>query len=451
MKNCPAKDCEESIVEPNILCNMHWGEVPKQLRRQVQGLIREHPGSPEHEKAVAAAIAIARRAPARGPANVKSWASILDEGTRLQAEKLSRAPGIAGHVALMPDAHLGIGATVGSVIPTFEDTIIPAAVGVDIGCGMMAVQTNLTQGDLPGDMQPLVHQLGRSIPAGVGQNRDVAGGKAEAWFAANPIPDESIFEGGRKRRQPMLLTAKQQLGTLGSGNHFVEVCLDEADAVWIVLHSGSRGIGNNIAQIFIERAKAENTEDLEDSDLARLTGESFDAYVPMMEWAQRYAYTNREFMMDATIDDLQRFAGNFEIIDRINCHHNFAAIEEHFGKRVWLTRKGAIKADVGDRGIIPGSMGAATYIVDGLGNPDSYNSSAHGAGRMFSRTRARKEFTTESLSSMMEGKAWNFDNARKLLDEHPDAYKPIAQVMEDQKDLVRPTNILRQIVNYKGS
>ena len=450
MKRCPARDCAESIHEPNILCNAHWREVPTPLRREVQRLIREHPGSAEHEKAVEAAIKIARRVELERPSNVKNWASILDENTRLQAEKLSRAPGVAGHVALMPDAHVGIGATIGSVIPTFEDTIIPAAVGVDIGCGMVAVRTDLTLEDLPRDMQPLVHQLSRSIPAGVGQNQGTIDRKAEEWFDANPIPDESVFEGGRRRREPMTVRAMRQLGTLGSGNHFVEVCLDEADSVWIVLHSGSRGVGNLIAQIFINRAKSENTEKLEDPDLARLTGEAFHAYVPMMEWAQTYAYTNREFMMDAALDDLERFVGGFEILDRINCHHNFAALEEHFGRRVWLTRKGAIKADVDDRGIIPGSMGAATYIVDGKGNADSYNSSAHGAGRMYSRTQARREFTTDSLSSMMEGKAWNKDNAKALLDEHPDAYKPIEQVMEDQKDLVSPAYLLRQIVNYKG-
>jgi len=451
MKMCPAIDCSESIDEPNILCDVHWREVPKQLRREVQRLIREHSGSPEHEKAVEAAIKSLRRATPKGPANVKNWASILDESTRLQAEKLSRAPGVAGHVALMPDAHVGIGAMVGSVIPTFEDTIIPSAVGVDIGCGMMAVRTDLTLEVLPRDMQPLVRQLSRSIPAGVGKNQVAINRKAENWFAANPIPDETVFEGGRRRREPMRVTARRQLGTLGSGNHFVEVCLDEADSVWIVLHSGSRGIGNLIAQIFINRAKSENTENLEDPDLARLTGEAFNAYVPMMEWAQTYAYTNREFMMDAAAYDLKRFVGDYEILDGINCHHNFAALEEHFGQRVWLTRKGAIKADIGDRGIIPGSMGAATYIVEGKGNADSYNSSAHGAGRMYSRSRARREFTTDSLSSMMEGKAWNKENAKALLDEHPDAYKPIEQVMEDQNDLVSPTHILRQIVNYKGA
>ncbi len=389
---------------------------------------------------------------------VKSWASILDEATRQQAEVVSRAPGVAGHVALMPDAHLGIGATVGSVIPTWSDTIIPAAVGVDIGCGMIAARTDLQS--LPGDLRPLVGMFGRSIPAGVGGDHSRASRRAEEWFEADPVPDESVFDAapvqrrgrGRKRdARSMVARGKKQLGTLGSGNHFVEVCLDEADAVWVVLHSGSRGIGNAIAEIFIDVAKAENEQDLEDANTARLAGSSFTTYIAMMEWAQRYAAANRVFMMDAAIADLARHAGEFEVVETINCHHNFAALEEHFGREVWITRKGAIKADTGDLGIIPGSMGTSTYIVEGKGNADSYKSSAHGAGRMYSRGRARKTFTTESLREMMEGKAWNANSAKKLLDEHPDAYKPIEQVMGDQRDLVSVKSKLTQVVNYKGT
>ena len=389
---------------------------------------------------------------------VKSWASILDEATRQQADVVSRAPGLAGHVALMPDAHLGIGATVGSVIPTWSDTIIPAAVGVDIGCGMIAARTDLES--LPHDLRPLVGMFGRSIPAGVGGDHSRASRRAEEWFEGDPVPDESVFDSapaprrgrGRKRdARSMVARGKKQLGTLGSGNHFVEVCLDEAGAVWVVLHSGSRGIGNAIAEIFIEVAKSENEEELEDANTARLTGSSFTTYIAMMEWAQRYAAMNRVFMMDAAIADLTRHAGEFEVVETINCHHNFAALEEHFGREVWVTRKGAIKADTGDLGIIPGSMGTSTYIVEGKGNADSYKSSAHGAGRMFSRGKARRTFTTESLREMMEGKAWNANSAKKLLDEHPDAYKPIEQVMEDQQGLVSVKNRLTQVVNYKGT
>ena len=384
-------------------------------------------------------------------AEIKNWASILDDNTRRQAEMLSRAPGIAGHVALMPDAHLGKGATVGSVIPTETDTIIPAAVGVDIGCGMIAVRLNKTRDDFPDDLTPLVELFGRSIPAGVGREHADRGAsqsghavarRVEEWFRDNPIPNPKGLKVER---------GKRQLGTLGSGNHFVEVCLDTEQRVWVVLHSGSRGIGNNIAMNFIRRAKDENMEELEDRDLAALRGPTFEQYIEMMEWAQAYAYTNREFMMDAAMADISSLVDGVREEERTNCHHNFAAREVHFGKEVWLTRKGAIKADVGDMGIIPGSMGAATYITSGLGNPDSYNSSAHGAGRQYSRGAAKRTFTVESLNELMEGKAWNSQSANALLDEHPEAYKPIDQVMEDQKDLTQAVHTLRQIVNYKGT
>ena len=384
-------------------------------------------------------------------AEIKNWASILDDNTRRQAEMLSRAAGIAGHVALMPDAHLGKGATVGSVIPTETDTIIPAAVGVDIGCGMIAVRLNKTREDFPDDLTPLVELFGRSIPAGVGREHADRGAsqsghavarRVEGWFRDNPIPNPKGLKVER---------GKRQLGTLGSGNHFVEVCLDTEQRVWVVLHSGSRGIGNNIAMNFIRRAKDENTEELEDRDLAALRGPTFEQYIEMMEWAQAYAYTNREFMMDAAMLDILSLVDGVREEERTNCHHNFAAREVHFGKEVWLTRKGAIKADVGDMGIIPGSMGADTYITSGLGNPDSYNSSAHGAGRQYSRGAAKRTFTVESLNELMEGKAWNSQSAKALLDEHPEAYKPIDQVMEDQKDLTQAVHTLRQIVNYKGT
>lgn len=382
---------------------------------------------------------------------VKNWATILDKATWQQAEKLSRAPGVAGHVSLMPDAHLGRGATVGSVIPTDLDTIIPAAVGVDIGCGMIAVRLNKTRDDFPEEMSYLVELFGKSIPAGLGRehpdfpdkrSEGDLGKRVDEWFRRNPIPDPAGLDVPRSKRQ---------LGTLGSGNHFVEVCVDEENRVWVVLHSGSRGIGNKIAVMFIKRAKDENTEKLEDDDLSRLNGRSFERYIEMMEWAQTYAYINREFMMDAALADIMSRVDGLHEEQRINCHHNFAAREVHFGKEVWLTRKGAIKADVGDMGIVPGSMGAPTFITQGLGNLDSYKSSAHGAGRQFSRGAAKRIFSVESLRHHMKGKAWNFNNAKALLDEHPGAYKPIAQIMEDQKDLTTVLHTLHQIVNYKGT
>ena len=382
---------------------------------------------------------------------VKNWASILDEGTRRQAEMLSRAPGIAGHVALMPDAHIGKGATVGSVIPTHLDTIIPAAVGVDIGCGMIAVRLNKTRDELPADLSPLVGLFGRSIPAGVGREHGRKGrgesgrarsGRSEQWFRDNPMPSREGLDVNR---------AVRQLGTLGSGNHFVEVCVDTEMRVWVVLHSGSRWVGNTIATMFIKRAQKENREKLEDRDLAGLRGPTFELYIDMMEWAQRYAYVNREIMMDAALSDVGSLVDGVREEQRINCHHNFSAREVHFGREVWLTRKGAIKAEVGDAGVIPGSMGAATYITRGLGNPDSYKSSAHGAGRRYSRGAARRTFTVESLAEHMEGKAWNRRDAKALLDEHPEAYKPIDQVMEDQRDLTEVVHTLHQVVNYKGT
>ena len=384
---------------------------------------------------------------------VKSWASVLDDNTRRQAEVISRAPDVAGHVALMPDAHLGMGATVGSVIPTAADRIIPAAVGVDIGCGMVACKTDLDSAAL--DLDDIHRRFSRSIPAGVGRDHKSVSERTERWFAENPMPHPEIFDGFVKRGQRRMLNrAMLQLGTLGSGNHFVEVCLDRESAVWCLLHSGSRNVGNAIARRFTKTAADEHAarggEPLEDPDTAALRGESFDLYIAMMEWAQTYAYANREFMLAAMLDDLRRSAGDFTIAESINCHHNFAALEEHFGQTLWITRKGAIRARVGDMGIIPGSMGAATYIVEGKGNADSYTSCAHGAGRMYSRSEARRRFDEQSLADLMQGKAWNAKDAKSLLDEHPRAYKDIETVMADQKDLVETRTVLRQVVNYKG-
>ena len=260
---------------------------------------------------------------------VKNWASVLDDNTRRQAEVISRAPDVAGHVALMPDAHLGMGATVGSVIPTAADRIIPAAVGVDIGCGMVACKTDIDIADL--DLAALHHQFSRSIPVGVAGNHKRVAERTERWFGENPMPHPEIFDGFVKRGQRRMLNrAKLQLGTLGSGNHFVEVCLDRENIVWCVLHSGSRNVGNAIARYFTKTAAQEHIarggEPLEDPDTAALRGESFNLYIAMMEWAQTYAYANREFMLAAMLDDMRRMAGDFRITESINCHHNFAAL-----------------------------------------------------------------------------------------------------------------------------
>jgi RNA-splicing ligase RtcB len=383
--------------------------------------------------------------------NLLSWASELDEQTLAQARRTARLPIIAGHVALMPDAHLGIGATVGSVIPT-RDAIIPAAVGVDIGCGVIAVETDLHAEHLPDNLNPLLRQIERRIPAGVGHGHDGRTVAAERWFADHHPK--------RWRRESLAPAQEQravkQFGTLGAGNHHLELCLDERDVVWTELHSGSRGIGNQLATMHIDRArkiaKREGVE-LEDRDLAYFQDGTteFDDYVADMLWAQDYALANREQMMNVLLELLFTTVGSGAEVRRINCHHNYSAREHHGDRELWITRKGAIRARPEDAGVIPGSMATGTYIVHGRGNPASYESSAHGAGRRHSRRQAKKRFTVQQLQKHMAGKAWNRDRARALLDEIPDAYKDVRSVMEDQRDLVEVEHVLHQVLNYKGS
>jgi RNA-splicing ligase RtcB len=380
-----------------------------------------------------------------------SWASELDEQTLAQARRTARLPIVEGHVALMPDAHLGIGATVGSVIPT-RDAIIPAAVGVDIGCGVIAVETDVHAKDLPDDLNPLLRQIERRIPAGVGHGHDTRSAAAERWFGDRHPRcwrRESFTPAQEKR-------AVEQFGTLGAGNHHLEICLDERGVVWAELHSGSRGIGNQLATMHIDRArnaaKQENIA-LDDRDLAnfREGTTDFDDYIADMLWSQDYALANREQMMNVLLELLFTTVGSGSEVRRINCHHNYSARERHGGRELWITRKGAIRARADDEGVIPGSMATGTYIVRGRGNPASYESSAHGAGRRHSRRQARKRFTVEQLQQHMAGKAWNRDRARALLDEIPDAYKDVESVMEDQRDLVQVERVLHQVLNYKGS
>ncbi|GAA3233571.1 RtcB family protein [Nonomuraea helvata] len=377
--------------------------------------------------------------------NLLSWASEIDEGAITQAARTARLPFVSGHVALMPDAHVGIGATVGSVIPT-ENAIIPAAVGVDIGCGMVATETSLTAADLPDTLAALMPMVEHRIPAGVGKGHD------------DPSVDRALSDLGLPHTDLTPRQAKKvadQFGTLGSGNHFVEVCLDERDHVWTVLHSGSRGIGNQLAQMHITGAKKlmkDQAVGLEDPDLAYLVQSTpeFTAYIEDMLWAQHYAMASRARMDRVLINALFRVVGEGQRVRTINCHHNFTQQESHYGKTLWITRKGAIKADTGDEGVIPGSMGTQSYIVRGRGNPESYNSCAHGAGRRMSRTKAKKELSVASLTRAMGGRTWNANRAAALVDEHPEAYKPIDQVMADQEDLVEVQHTLRQIFNYKG-
>jgi tRNA-splicing ligase RtcB (3'-phosphate/5'-hydroxy nucleic acid ligase) len=382
-----------------------------------------------------------------------NWASIIDDVTVEQARKAARLPIVHGHIALMPDAHLGIGATVGSVIPT-KGAIIPSAVGVDIGCGMVAAETSLTSHDLPDDLEPVLQRLVRAVPAGMGQARADAQRDWEAFAAAHGLPTGSSID------EKQQATAARQYGTLGSGNHYFEFCLDERDRVWVMLHSGSRGVGNQLAQRHIARAKnvarAANLA-LEDPDLAYfLQGTpEFDAYVADVLWAQAYAAGNRQRMVEVGLDLLADVTGHPDgpavTTQVINCHHNYTALEEHFGTELWVTRKGAILARDGDLGIIPGSMGARSYIVRGKGNPQSYMSCSHGAGRAMSRRAARKRFTENDLATAMGDRTWLRKQGRKLVDEIPQAYKDIDTVMADQRDLVDVVHTLTQVLNYKGT
>jgi len=379
--------------------------------------------------------------------NTLTWATDLDDKTIAQAENSNALPFVPQHTALMADAHLGYGVPIGMVLPTVG-AIVPSAVGVDIGCGMIAVETNVGASDLPDDLGGLLAGVAAGIPAGmgVGHEEDFQIAKLMhrlgSWVA--PIDD-------RKR------TAEKQLGTLGSGNHFVEVCLDDTDKVWLVLHSGSRGIGNRLAQHHIGVAKGIMKEyfiDLPDPDLAYLVQGTieFKAYVNDLRWAQNYALLNRERMMDAAISALQAEV-NIPVEEecRINCHHNYTELENHYGQNMWITRKGAIRARKGEYGVIPGSMGTSSFIVRGLGNEASYMSASHGAGRTMSRKKARENLTLESFGTAMEGKTWLESSANKLLDEHPGAYKDIQKVMRNQADLVKIVAELTQVLNYKGA
>ncbi|MCJ1672234.1 RtcB family protein [Rathayibacter sp. VKM Ac-2929] len=379
-----------------------------------------------------------------------SWASILDDNARQQALTASEMPFIHPHLALMPDAHLGLGATVGSVIPTLG-ALIPAAVGVDIGCGMIAVRTQFSRSDLAGrDLGELRRQIERAVPLSAGAaNRKVAATAEPRVAELEALAVEAGFDPARSAKHWRL-----QVGSLGSGNHFIEVSVDETDAVWLFLHSGSRGVGNRIATAHIRVAREycdRHWIALPHPDLAYLVEgtEQFDRYVAELRWAQRFALLNREEMMDRVIRQLAEWSGvAVQERERINCHHNFTEKERHFGRDVWVSRKGAIQADAGRPGLIPGSMGTASYVVVGRGDAMSLNSSPHGAGREYSRSAARKAFTREQLREAMASIEYRDTDA--FLDEIPAAYKPIDRVMADAADLVEIRHTLRQLVNVKG-
>jgi tRNA-splicing ligase RtcB len=380
---------------------------------------------------------------------VRLYTDDVDAKSLEQLANVARLPIVHHHVAAMPDVHLGIGATVGSVIPTLK-AIIPAAVGVDIGCGMCAVRLSLTSNDLEEKkLKGIFNQIARDIPVGFEQHD-----KALA-HAAKPFEKglRRILEKhpGVQKRVGKHSDWTRQMGTLGGGNHFIELCLDESGAAWVMLHSGSRGIGNAIGTYFIELAKRDSRENLPDRDLAyfREGAQHFDDYVEAVGWAQDYARANREEMMDLVLEAMRRHLPAFEVTGQaVNCHHNYVERETHYGEQVWLTRKGAISAREGELGIIPGSMGAKSYIVRGKGAAESFHSCAHGAGRRMSRNAAQKLFNVSDLKRQTEGVVCRKD--KSVLDEIPGAYKDIDAVMANQTDLVEVVHTLKQVLCVKG-
>jgi tRNA-splicing ligase RtcB len=389
-----------------------------------------------------------------GKVPVKIWTDDIDEKSKEQLRNIASLPFVHHHVAAMPDVHLGIGATIGSVIATHK-AIIPAAVGVDIGCGMVAARLSITANELnEKSLKKVFDQISRDVPVGRGQHAD------------DRVLIEAVrpFESGLKsltQRHPQLLKAfgklskwTNQMGTLGGGNHFIEVCLDESNQVWVMLHSGSRGIGNAMADYFIKLARQDMEKwmiHLPDRDLAYFPegSEHFNDYVEAVHWAQDYAMQNRQSMLDLVLGALHRHLPPFRVTSEVvNCHHNYVAQEHHYRANVWVTRKGAIRAREGDLGIVPGSMGARSYIVRGKGNPESFCSSAHGAGRRMSRTAAEQQFTEHDLIRQTEGVICRKDKG--VIDEIPGAYKDIDVVMENQSDLTEIIHTLKQVVCVKG-
>lgn len=385
---------------------------------------------------------------------VKIWTDEIEERARQQLSNIATLPFIHKHIAAMPDVHCGIGATIGSVIACHK-AIIPAAVGVDIGCGMIACRLSLTANDLDEKLlKNVFDQISRDVPVGRGQHRQ------ERALTDRALPFEPQLM-AMTEKHPKLLKAFGkfsnwicQMGSLGGGNHFIELCLDESQRLWIMLHSGSRGIGNALGDYFIDLARKDMERwfiHLPDRDLAYFPegSEHFNDYIKAVDWAQRYAFENRQAMLDLIVAALKRHLPSFEITtEAVNCHHNYVAHEHHYDANVWVTRKGAIRAREGDFGIIPGSMGAKSYIVRGKGNPESFHSCAHGAGRKMSRTAAEKQFTTADLAQQTEGIICRKDKG--VIDEIPGAYKDIDTVMANQADLVEVVHTLKQVLCIKG-
>ncbi|HEX2198526.1 MAG TPA: RtcB family protein [Burkholderiales bacterium] len=387
-----------------------------------------------------------------GRVPVKVYTRDIEAAARQQLINISRLPIVHHHVAAMPDVHLGIGATVGSVIPTVR-AIIPAAVGVDIGCGMMAARLSISGNEIDeSSLKKVFGQITRDVPVGFAQHDERDARDARPF--AKPLRRILDKHPGVGKRLGKRSSWAHQLGTLGGGNHFIEVCLDEAGRVWVMLHSGSRGIGNAIGSYFIELAKKDMEKlqgSVPDKDLSYFNQGTahFDDYVEALGWAQDYARANREEMMDIVVGALRRHLPAFEVTGAaVNCHHNYVEREEHYGEKVWLTRKGAIRARAGELGIIPGSMGARSYIVRGRGAVESFHSCAHGAGRRMSRNAAQKRFSVQDLESQTKGVICRKDKG--VLDEIPGAYKDIDEVMANQSDLVEVVHTLKQVLCVKG-
>jgi tRNA-splicing ligase RtcB len=408
-------------------------------------------------------VPIANTIKDEGGAPVKIWTNDVEESALKQLHNLSKLPFIHKHIAVMPDCHWGLGSTVGSVIPTIK-AIVPAAVGVDIGCGMVAAKLDLKPEQLPDSLTELRSAIEAAIPHGRTDN----GGQNDrgAW---HDVPEDVAIQyrklGTDRRlveineREPQALNrhvnAERHLGTLGTGNHFVELCVDKEDGVWLMLHSGSRGIGNRLGTYFIAKAKEEMERwhiRLPDQDLAYLPEGSqyFGLYWKAVSWCQDFAFINRALMMRAATSAVERVLSRQSLVTAtaVNCHHNYVAIENHFGQNVYVTRKGAVRAREGDMGIIPGSMGARSFIVRGKGNPESFCSCSHGAGRKMSRGAAKKMFTVEDLKAQTAGVECRKD--ADVIDEIPGAYKSIQEVMDNQSDLVEIVAELRQVLCVKG-
>jgi tRNA-splicing ligase RtcB (3'-phosphate/5'-hydroxy nucleic acid ligase) len=395
--------------------------------------------------------------------NVKFWTGSMtvEDAALKQLADVSKLPILAGHIAVMPDVHMGVGACVGSVIPT-DGAVIPSAVGVDIGCGMAAVRTTLTANDLPASLAAIRAQIERDVPVGFNWHKSpedtiLRASKYDRRLRGRMLDLKARFEGLAILANLCDLNREkvwEQIGTLGGGNHFIEICLDTDDRVWLMLHSGSRNVGNKIGQVAITQARelmVKRGIEIPNKDLGWLPEGTpeFEAYITAMTWAQDYAALNRDVMMELVIGAVERHIPHLRLTEtHVNCHHNFTQMETHYGKSVWITRKGAVEARPGQLGIIPGSMGSRSYIVEGKGDADSYCSCSHGAGRTMSRTQAKRQFTVADLAAQTMGVECRKDVG--ILDEIPGAYKSIDEVMAAQRDLVDVIATLKAVLCVKG-